>query len=1025
MTPPRTRGRSGAFAAAAVSASAAAAASAAEGDFPELLPNGTVPPSKDVGEDENQMWRFGVQAFEAFHAWLQQAYQGEGRGMRIVDCRRFEVFDFEIRSGKKPITPRTRVELFADAAKEGVGSLFRRKAVVKVENIGKEMMQNKSGVAPALGHQYQYVIVFRDAESRKLLRKPREVKMQVTLKVLVDAERGERTPAGDRAPLSHELVLPLGSLPLEVSKSQGDALVMGYRLADLQQRAVRYLSGSDGRIAFRKAPDIKLPVFDAGGDAFEIKPIFGAAAKGRVIGGDDKDGVHTAERDVDAACMQDNETLGAFLKRHGEKATLFSENDEGDDQEPLTLRSEITWYENRKTTSEEGREKALLLRMMFSSSEGRPSGDAEAILESVAGKPEYAKLLSSGEFFKKIRPIVQPGSAVLKFANEALFHRKPEDWDRMILEAVQENAGEFAHVPVSVWEDPTNFFREFVYVKDERSSQYPTPLDKRNWFGHIVKHFPEALAHTNEKTLHHEMFAEQLLEMNFDLAMRYLPLRNDMRIAKVALKFIVGSGIFEFRVARRSIEWQRKALDALLARVVQGRDQTQEEHHSATHQEEEKRGRPRRTRSSTPRKRSASPPRRRSSTAKRRRSATQASYLSDGEEGEKRSRSTSTRRQERRSTSRTPDRRSVSTCRARMEQMALVGRRDGGEVQAPVVAEVNPGKSTAAPAAEEDDADAKDVRRERAARFIQHGLAFCADFKCREQEALKRVLGKIFTGARARHGVDVRDHEDAIAVAALRPDKFLQSLSLAVGGGREKENFPRDFVLAVCARNGTALQFASEAHKNDPEIAATAASTPATTSVAGQVRQGPISFFEWLESRQELDVGREPIPYSCRVEEVARRGSEYLAPKPAKDQMQQWEHKWLFLQLVQIVEKHTRVASERGPSMSRLVPDHAVGNREFKDENNFIVWPENYADHYIGEHDVPPTERFVHYIRYRVEQLLAKGIVNDFATLPTTDFHDPPVVFPPTPIPETSWRLLRQYGKFEIWPEGYWATGRY
>lgn len=57
-----------------------------------------------------------------------------------------------------------------------------------------------------------------------------------------------------------------------------------------------------------------------------------------------------------------------------------------------------------------------------------------------------------------------------------------------------------------------------------------------------------------------------------------------------------------------------------------------------------------------------------------------------------------------------------------------------------------------------------------------------------------------------------------------------------------------------------------------------------------------------------------------------------------------------------------------GQSPSRMEDGYLVGSGEFSDvcdDGTRIGWPEGYAKHYIGTHDVLPTQRFYEYVAWR------------------------------------------------------------
>lgn len=92
-----------------------------------------------------------------------------------------------------------------------------------------------------------------------------------------------------------------------------------------------------------------------------------------------------------------------------------------------------------------------------------------------------------------------------------------------------------------------------------------------------------------------------------------------------------------------------------------------------------------------------------------------------------------------------------------------------------------------------------------------------------------------------------------------------------------------------------------------------------------------------------------------------------------------WKDKLKFLQALERIEgsmpryiwsPDTRQefynVSFRGLAYSRI-DGTGVGNSEFVDLEKDIKWPQGYAQHYIGKHNVMPTKRFFEYVMYRIK----------------------------------------------------------
>eukprot|EP00392_Amoebophrya_sp_AT5.2_P010897 g10964.t1 len=155
--------------------------------------------------------------------------------------------------------------------------------------------------------------------------------------------------------------------------------------------------------------------------------------------------------------------------------------------------------------------------------------------------------------------------------------------------------------------------------------------------------------------------------------------------------------------------------------------------------------------------------------------------------------------------------------------------------------------------------------------------------------------------------------------------------------------------------------------------------------------------------------------------------NEYYLPRPFPGLAEKWgaENVRTFLALVKLVEAHTHVKHWHGAAPSRIEEGKNVGTQEYQDNLNNLIWPQGYAEHYIGKHNVPPTLRFVYYIRYRVEWLWRQGRLQELVGGyggGATVFADPPVVMPPD---RTTYALMHPGPMGLGQEEGYWLDKKY
>ena len=105
-----------------------------------------------------------------------------------------------------------------------------------------------------------------------------------------------------------------------------------------------------------------------------------------------------------------------------------------------------------------------------------------------------------------------------------------------------------------------------------------------------------------------------------------------------------------------------------------------------------------------------------------------------------------------------------------------------------------------------------------------------------------------------------------------------------------------------------------------------------------------------------------------------------------------WSDKNKFLNMLKVIEDQsvkvdqrtfnterysgTTYFNYRGFSPCRIEIGYVpVGNKEFGEYENgksIICWPEGYGEHYIGKHNVMPTEKFFNYVINKYKEVSRK-----------------------------------------------------
>lgn len=84
-------------------------------------------------------------------------------------------------------------------------------------------------------------------------------------------------------------------------------------------------------------------------------------------------------------------------------------------------------------------------------------------------------------------------------------------------------------------------------------------------------------------------------------------------------------------------------------------------------------------------------------------------------------------------------------------------------------------------------------------------------------------------------------------------------------------------------------------------------------------------------------------------------------PKPIPNVITQDEANKIF-ELIKIKEKAARLTHYRGRAHSRI-DNSTLGSGEY--ETKEWVWPELFAEHYVRDNRVKPTEAFLNYIGHK------------------------------------------------------------
>jgi hypothetical protein len=132
-------------------------------------------------------------------------------------------------------------------------------------------------------------------------------------------------------------------------------------------------------------------------------------------------------------------------------------------------------------------------------------------------------------------------------------------------------------------------------------------------------------------------------------------------------------------------------------------------------------------------------------------------------------------------------------------------------------------------------------------------------------------------------------------------------------------------------------------------------------------------------------------PRKATFEEINMQPPEFMPPVPADLKgegywsdtylpiisQQEWPWKYHWIDKVKFIESGAqrfqndiKESDYFGSEFSRLVPDFEVGCTEYKDGD--VFWPGGYVEHYIGDHNVMPTERFYNYINEKYDSLRHK-----------------------------------------------------
>lgn len=85
-------------------------------------------------------------------------------------------------------------------------------------------------------------------------------------------------------------------------------------------------------------------------------------------------------------------------------------------------------------------------------------------------------------------------------------------------------------------------------------------------------------------------------------------------------------------------------------------------------------------------------------------------------------------------------------------------------------------------------------------------------------------------------------------------------------------------------------------------------------------------------------------------------------PNPIPNTLTQAEANYIF-NLIKFKEKFAKYIQYRGFSTSRIDGKTLVGSGEY--DSNDWVWPSGFAEHYVRDHRVKPSDDFLKFIGYK------------------------------------------------------------
>lgn len=94
-------------------------------------------------------------------------------------------------------------------------------------------------------------------------------------------------------------------------------------------------------------------------------------------------------------------------------------------------------------------------------------------------------------------------------------------------------------------------------------------------------------------------------------------------------------------------------------------------------------------------------------------------------------------------------------------------------------------------------------------------------------------------------------------------------------------------------------------------------------------------------------------------------------PNPIPNSLSEEEAKEIH-SLIKEKEEEAKQLAYRGTSQSRITGER-LGNKEYKTDS--WVWPGDFADHYVLEHRVKPTDEFLDYIGWKSPKGIKYGLI--------------------------------------------------